>query len=121
MSHKHRRRAAAASAAGSSHARESIPNQDTVDCRLVEIGGGQVVVGGVAYGPGSAPRSDEGSRIVIQAAVGFIANGTNQWPVAVSSEHLVTSLVRSAIKRAKDAVVRSGRNTAYRTGSWPVR
>ena len=109
MSHKHRWRVAAASAAGSSHARDGIPNQDAVDHRLVETGGGQVVVVAVADGAGSAPRSGEGSRIAVEAAVGSIVDGINRRPAAAFSKHLAASLVRGAIKKAKNAVVRHGR------------
>ena len=109
MSHKHHWRVAAASAAGSSHVRDGIPNQDAVDHRLVETGGGQVVVVAVADGAGSAPRSDEGSQVAVRAAVASIVEGINRRPTAAFSGHLATSLVRRAIKKAKNAVVRHGR------------
>ena len=108
-SHKRRWRIAAASAAGSSHVRDGIPNQDAVDCRLVEIGGGQVVVAAVADGAGSAPRSEEGSQIAVKTAVASIVDGVNKRPAAAFRKHLATSLVRGAIKRAKNAVVRYGK------------
>ena len=109
MSHKHRWRFAAASAAGSSHVRDGIPNQDAVDCRLIEIGDSQVVIAAVADGAGSAPRSDEGSQVAVKAAVASIVDGINKRPAAAFSKHLATSLVRGAIKKAKNAVVRHGR------------
>ena len=109
MSRKHRWRVAVASAAGSSHIREGIPNQDAVDSRLVEIGGGQVVVVAVADGAGSAPCSDEGSQVAVKAAVASIVDGLNRRPAAASSKHLATSQVRIAIKKAKNAVVRHGK------------
>ena len=102
-------RIAAATAAGSSHAKDDTPNQDAVDYRLVEIGGEQVVVVAVADGAGSAPRSDVGSQIAVKNAVASIVGGINKRPVAASSKHLATSLVRNAVKRAKNAVARYGR------------
>ena len=90
-------------------AKDDTPNQDAVDYRLVEIGGQQVVVVAVADGAGSAPRSDEGSQIAVKTAVASIVGGINKRPVAASSKHLATSLVRNAVKRAKNAVARYGR------------
>ena len=109
MSEKYRWRVAAATAAGSSHVRDDTPNQDAVDYHLVRVGGSQVVVVAVADGAGSASRSYEGSQIAVKAAVGSIVNGINKRPAAVFREHLATSLVRDAIKRAKNAVIRYGR------------
>ena len=109
MSEKYLWRVAEATAAGSSHLRNNIPNQDAVDYRLVEFGYGQVAVVAIADGAGSAPRSDEGSRIAVRAAVASIVDGINKRPAAVFGESMAESLVRDAIKRAKDEVVRYGR------------
>ena len=102
-------RIAAATAAGSSHVRNNIPNQDAVDCRVVKAGSSRVVVAVIADGAGSAPHSDEGSQIAVRAAAESMANGINKRPPAVSVKHLATSLVRDAIKRAKNAVARHGK------------
>jgi serine/threonine protein phosphatase PrpC len=80
-----------------------------VGYRLVEFGYGQVVVVAVADGAGSAPRSDEGSRIAVGAAIASIVDGINKRPAAVFGESMAESLVRDAIKRAKDDVVRYSR------------
>lgn len=109
MSDRYHWRVAAATAAGSSHARDNTPNQDAVDYRLVKVGSGQVVVAAVADGAGSAPRSDEGSRIAVSAAIASMVDGINRRPAAILGKHLATSLVRDAIKRAKNAVVRYGK------------
>ena len=109
MSEKYHWRVAAATAAGCSHVRDNTPNQDTVGYRLVEFGYGQVVVVAVADGAGSAPRSDEGSRIAVGAAIASIVDGINKRPAAVFGESMAESLVRDAIKRAKDDVVRYSR------------
>ncbi len=109
-------RVAAATAAGASHAKDNTPNQDAVDYRLVQVGGEQVVVVAVADGAGSAPRSDEGSQIAVKTAVESIVDGISKRPAAASSQHLATSLVRNAIKRAKNAVARYGR-----TNQVPIR
>jgi serine/threonine protein phosphatase PrpC len=108
MSEKYHWRVAAATAAGSSHTRNNVPNQDAVDYRLVEVGRGPVLAVAVADGAGSASRSDEGSQMAVKAAVASIVDGINKRPVAAFSEHLATSLVRDAIKRTKNAVVRYG-------------
>ncbi|MXZ91455.1 MAG: protein phosphatase 2C domain-containing protein [Chloroflexi bacterium] len=62
MSGKQHWRVALATAAGASHLRDRIPNQDAAAYRLVEIGDSQVVIVAVADGAGSAPRSQEGSQ-----------------------------------------------------------
>ncbi len=102
-------RIAAATAAGASHVRSNTPNQDAVDYRLVNVGRDQIAVIAVADGAGSAPRSDDGSQIAVKAAVASIVDRINRRPVSAFSRHLATSLVRDAIKRAKNAVVRLGK------------
>ena len=102
-------RVAAATAAGSSHIRDGLPNQDAVAHRPVEVGHGQVVVAAVADGAGSATRSDEGSRIAVAAAVDTIVRGIERRPAAALRKHLAASLVRDAVKRAKNEVIRYAR------------
>ena len=109
MPGRHHWRIATATAPGSSHLRDDLPNQDAVACRLVKTGRGDVVVIAVADGAGSASRSDEGSRVAVQTAVATIVDGINNRPASVARKHLATSLVREAIKRAKNSVVRYGR------------
>ena len=108
MSVKHHWRIAMATAPGSSHLRDDLPNQDAAACRLVEVGMGKVVVAAVADGAGSAARSDEGSRIAADTAVATIVGGINKQPAAAFGEHLAESLARYAIKQAKIAVERYG-------------
>ena len=102
-------RVAAATAAGASHLRDNIPNQDAVAHRVVEIGHGTVAVIAVADGAGSAPRSDEGSRVAVDAAVASVVEGINRQPAAAFAESTAASTVREAIKRAKIEVERYGR------------
>ena len=102
-------RVAAATAAGASHVRNNIPNQDAVACRLVATGSGQIVVAAVADGAGSAARSGEGSQLAVEVAVESMVESIQKRPPAAFVEHLATSLVRDAIKRAKNAVVRYGK------------
>ena len=109
MSGKHHWRIATATAPGSSHLRDDLPNQDAVDCRVVQVGFGQVVIIAVADGAGSAPRSDEGSQTAVSAAVAAIADGINRQPAAAFSEPMAESLLRDAIKQAKVAVERYSR------------
>ena len=109
MSGQHHWRIATATAPGSSHLRDALPNQDAVACRLVAVGIGEVVVAAVADGAGSAPRSDEGSRTAVDAAVATIVDGINRQPAAAFSESLAESLARDAIKQARIAVERYGR------------
>ena len=108
MTGTHQWRVAAATAAGSSHVRNNIPNQDAVDYRLVKAGSSHVVVAAVADGAGSAPRSSEGSRIAVKVAVESMVGAIHKRPPAAFVKHLATSLVRDAIKRAKNAVARYG-------------
>ncbi|MDE2788374.1 MAG: PP2C family serine/threonine-protein phosphatase [Chloroflexota bacterium] len=109
MSGKQHWRVAAATAAGASHLRDDTPNQDAVAHRVVEIGHGAAAVIAVADGAGSAPRSDEGSRVAVDAAVASVAEGINRRPAAAFSEVMAASLVRYAIERAKIEVERYGR------------
>ncbi len=109
MAGTQRWRVAAATAAGASHLRDGIPNQDAVAHRVVEIGHGAVAVIAVADGAGSAPRSDEGSRVAVDAAVASVAEGINRQPAAAFSEGMAASMVRDAIKRARTEVERYGR------------
>ena len=109
MSGKHYWRVAAATAAGVSHSRDNIPNQDAVSYRMVQVGHGQVAVIAVADGAGSASRSDEGSQIAVSAAVSTIVDGINTQPAAAFSEPIAELLTRDAIKQAKVAVERYGR------------
>lgn len=102
-------RIAAATAVGASHSRDNAPNQDAVDHRLVELGYGQVAIVAVSDGAGSAPRSDEGSKIAVNAVVTAIADGINKQPAAAFGEHLAESLVRNAIEGTKNEVVRHAR------------
>ena len=106
MSRKQHWRVAVATAAGSSHLRDNIPNQDAVECRLVQVGRSQVVAIAVADGAGSAPRSDEGSHIAVRAALDAIAAGVNRLPNAAFSKPVAQSLARDAIKQAKYSVHR---------------
>ena len=108
MSGKHHWRIATATAPGSSHLRDDLPNQDAVAYRVVEFGIGEVVIAAVADGAGSASRSDEGSRIAADAAVAAIADGLNQRPVAVFAASQAEALLRGAIRRARDEVVGYG-------------
>ena len=108
MSGKHRWRIATATAPGSSHLKDALPNQDAVACRLVEVGIGEIVVAAVADGAGSAPRSDEGSRTAVDAAVATIVDGINRQPAAAFGERLAESLARDAVKQARIAVERYG-------------
>ena len=101
-------RTAIATAPGSSHLRDQLPNQDAVACRLVEVGHGQVLVCAVADGAGSASRSDEGSQIAVTTAVTTVASGINKQPAAAFGQGLAESLVRNAIKQAKIEVERYG-------------
>lgn len=109
MSGKQHWRIAAATAAGASHLRDDTPNQDAVRHRLVETGRGSVVVVAVADGAGSASRSDEGSGIAVATAVDTVVRGIERKPAAAMREHLATSLVRDAVKRAKNEVIRYAR------------
>ena len=109
MSGKQHWRVAAATAAGASHLRDNTPNQDAVAHRLLDTGRGQVVVIAVADGAGSAPRSDEGSNIAVATAVAALSRGVERKLAAARVEHLASSLVRDAIKRAKNAVARYAR------------
>ena len=102
-------RVAAATAAGSSHTRDGLPNQDAVAHRLVKTGRGQVAIIAVADGAGSAQRSDEGSRLAVATAVDALSKGIERKPAAGRVEHLASSLVRTAIKRARNSVVRHAR------------
>ena len=110
MPGRHHWRIATATAPGSSHLRDDLPNQDAVACRLVKTGRGDVVVIAVADGAGSAPRSDQGSRIAVDSAVATMMVGVRKRPAAAHKPHLATSLVRDTVRRAKNAVVRYGRS-----------
>ncbi len=109
MPGKHYWRVAAATAPGTSHSRDNTPNQDAVDYRVVEVGHGAVAVIAVADGAGSAPRSDEGSRVAVDAAVASVVEGINRQPAAAFAEPMAESLVRDAIRQARVAVERYGR------------
>ena len=102
-------RIAAATAAGASHLRDDTPNQDAVAHRVIEIGRGAVAVIAVADGAGSASRSDEGSGIAVATAVDTVVRGITRKPAAAMREHLATSLVRDAVKRSKNQVIRYAR------------
>ena len=108
MSDKHHWRIATATAPGSSHLRDDLPNQDSVAYRLIEVGDGGVVVIAVADGAGSAARSDEGSQIAASAAVAAIVGGINRQPAAAFVESHAEVLLRSAVKQAKIEVERYG-------------
>lgn len=116
MSSAHNWRVAVATAAGSSHVRNNIPNQDAVDYCLVRVGSSQVAVVAIADGAGSAPRSHEGSQIAVKVAVTSMVDGIRRRPPAAFLEHLATSLVREAIKRAKNAVVRYAKKQGVSVG-----
>ncbi len=108
MSGKHHWRIATATAPGSSHLRDDLPNQDAVTCQLVQVGDGEVVVVAVADGAGSAARSDEGSQVAVSAAVATIVDGINRQPAAAFVESQAEALLRGAIKQAKIEVERYG-------------
>jgi len=109
MAGKQHWRVAAATTAGASHLGDNIPNQDAVTHRLVEVGHGTVAVIAVADGAGSATRSDEGSRVAVDAAVASVVAGINRQPAAAFADSTAASTVREAIKRAKTEVERYGR------------
>lgn len=83
--------------------------------RIVETGRGQVVVMAVADGAGSAARSDEGSGTAVATAVDTMVRGIERRPAAALLDHLAVSLVRDAVKRAKNAVVRYARQHGIET------
>ena len=118
MTGKQHWRIAAATAAGASHRRGNIPNQDAVAHRLVETDRGQVVVVAAADGAGSAARSDEGSRIAADTAVATVVDGIDRQPAAVSVRHLAASLVRRAVKQAKEAVARYSEEQRVSSGEF---
>jgi len=66
------------------------------------------MVAAVADGAGSAPRSDEGSQIAVNAAVTEIVDGINRQPAAAFVESHAEVLLRSAIMQAKIEVERYG-------------
>lgn len=109
MSGKRHWRVATATAPGSLHLRERLPNQDAVAYRIVEFGMGEVMIAAVADGAGSASRSDEGSRTAVDAAVTTIVEGISQQPWVASFIHPAESLARDAIMRAKSEVEHYGR------------
>ncbi len=109
MSGKLHWRVATATAAGASHLRDNIPNQDAVAHRVIDIGLGAVAVIAVADGAGSATRSDEGSRVAANTAVASVVEEINRRPAAAFAESMAASTVREAIKRAKIEVERYGR------------
>ena len=86
MSDKHRWRIATATAPGSSHLRDALPNQDAVACRLVEVGTGETIV----------------------APVATIVDGINRQPAAAFGERLAEALARDAVRQARIAVERYG-------------
>ena len=87
-----------------------------MEYRLVKAGSSQVVVAAIADGAGSAPRSHDGSQIAVKVAVTSMVDGVNKRPGSAFTEHLATSLVRDAIKRAKNAVVRYGKKHGVPVG-----
>lgn len=109
MSSKPHWRIAVASAAGASHLRDRIPNQDAVAYRLVELGDTQVVIVAVSDGAGSAPRSHEGSQTAVTAAVAAVADGISQRPAPLFAASQAETLLRGAIRQAHSEVLRYGR------------
>ena len=109
MSGKSHWRVALATAAGASHLRDRIPNQDAAAYRLVELGDSQVVIVAVADGAGSAPRSHEGSQTAVAAAVAAIAHGISQRPAPLFAASQAETLLRGAIRQARSDVLRYGR------------
>ena len=73
---------------------------------MVETSRGSIAVIAVADGAGSAPRSDQGARIAVDVAVTTMTAGIGRRPASAFSKHLAASLVRDAVRRAKNAVVR---------------
>jgi len=55
------------SAPGTSHERASIPCQDRVDGRVIDTPAGPTLIVACADGAGSAPRSEEGARLAVEA------------------------------------------------------
>ena len=108
MSGKRFWRIATATAPGSSHLRDDLPNQDAVACRLTEVGEGEIVVVAVADGAGSVVRSNEGSQIAVGAAMTATVDGINRRPAAAFVESHAEALLRSAVKQAKIEVERYG-------------
>ena len=108
MSDQHHWRIATATAPGSSHLSDDIPNQDAVTCQLVQVDDDEVVVVAVADGAGSAARSDEGSQIAVRAALATIVDSINSQPAAASVESESEALLRGAIKQAKIEVEHYG-------------
>ena len=105
-----------ATAAGSSHLRGGLPNQDAVAHGMVSTGHGRVAVVAVADGAGSASRSQEGSRIAARTAVATIVDEIRKKPAVALKKHLATSLVRNAVKRAKNAMIRYSRRQSVAPG-----
>lgn len=102
-------RVAAATAPGTSHSRDNTPNQDAVAHLVIEVGHGAIAVIAVADGAGSAPRSNEGSRVAVDAAVASVVEEINRRPAAAFAKGMAASAVREAIKQAKIEVERYGR------------
>ena len=109
MSDKRHWRVATATAPGSSHLKEGLPNQDAEAYRVIESGTGEVLIAAVADGAGSASRSDEGSRIAVDSAVTTIVDGIDRQPWAALYKHPAESLARDAIMRARADVEHYGR------------
>lgn len=102
---------AGATAAGDSHLRYGIPNQDAYDYRY--CGGRQrAVILAVADGAGSAPRSGEGSRLAASVSVATAARGFNRYqriaglqPAVGDGRRWHLAILRQAIGKARATIV----------------
>ena len=102
---------AGATAAGDSHLRHGIPNQDAYAYRY--CGGRQrAVVLAVADGTGSAPRADEGARLAVSVSVATAARGFNRYrriagrqPAVGVGRRWPLAILKQAIGKARAAIV----------------
>ena len=94
----------AASQQGYAHIRDEIPNQDFHAIDMVKDFEGESLVLAVADGAGSAPFSDEGSRIAAKTTVERLVHRIRKRPVASVKNHLIRSELRNAVKRSRSEI-----------------
>ena len=98
---KHRRKSwlvAGATATGVSHIRNNMPNQDAYSYNCV-TGIYPTAILAVADGAGSAPRSDEGSRLAVAAAISIINRAVTKRRWQVSATKLRNRRISSKLPR----------------------
>lgn len=98
------------SAIGTKHITRGTPCQDAVDYEIIP--GGQIIIGAVSDGMGSARRSDVGSKLAVKTALSQMKS-TRCWQNQPKNDEQAREIFRSVLGTIKATLKQEAENEGY--------